>query len=86
MKLTSLEIKRLRTWEGASESNPLRAVVKLESEKSTVECVLSDESMARVLDLCAEEIAKAAQDRVAEFVADVTALSAGRESVLIGDI
>ena len=45
MKLTSLTIAPTHSWERAGKKNPMKAVVKLESEGSTVECVLSESSM-----------------------------------------
>lgn len=84
MKLTSLTIAPQNSWSKLSPSNPLRAVVKLESEASTVECVLSDESMRLMLDLCANEIAANAEKNVREFVAAVNAIDAGQSAVLIG--
>ena len=84
MKLTSLTIAPTNSWAGLSEKNPLRAVVKLDSENSSVECVLSDETMRRMLELCAQEIAANAEQNVREFVAAVTVIEAGKAAVLIG--
>ncbi|KZY05234.1 MULTISPECIES: hypothetical protein [unclassified Sulfitobacter] len=83
MKLTELTIRPARSYLALGPDNPLKAVVKLSSEESTVECVLSDETMRRMLDLCAEEIAANAQRNVSEFVAAVTAIEAGNSAALI---
>ncbi len=83
MKLTSIEIKPTNSWSAVSEENPLRAVVKLQSEKSTVECVLSEESMHRMLEVCADEIAEQAKARVSEFYNAVTAMDGGKAAALL---
>lgn len=74
MKLTKLTIAPRMPYRDVGTDNPLQAVVKLEDDKSTVECVLNEETMIRVLDLCADEIANAAADRVAEFRNTVLAM------------
>lgn len=81
MKLTELRIGPARSWDSAS---PLVARVKLESEGSTVECNLSDESVRRILALCADEVAANAERNVREFVAAVTAVNADKAAALIG--
>ncbi|MGB1215064.1 MAG: hypothetical protein ACPG4X_16980 [Pikeienuella sp.] len=84
MKLTSLIISPERSYSAIGEDNPLKAVVKLASKNSTVECVLSEETMHRLLDLCAEEIAVNAERRVQEFVSSVTAITGDKSAALIG--
>ena len=87
MKLTSLTIAPQTSYRPVSAENPLRAVVKLDSEKSTVECVLSDESMRKMLDLCAAEIAQQAKAQVEQFAAAVTAIEGNAGVALIeGDM
>ena len=83
MKLTSLIIAPTNSYREPSASNPLRAVVKLNSENSTVECVLSDETMRRMLDLCADEIAQNARKNVEEFVSAVSAIDVGKADLMI---
>lgn len=85
MKLTSLTIAPTMAYRSISEGNPLRAVVKLEGDKSTVECVLSNESMMRMLDLCAEEIAAQAKQRVDEFTQAVCSIDGCSASKMIGE-
>ena len=84
MKLTSLTIARQNPWVPTSDQNPLRAVVKLEGKESTVECVLSDESMRLMLDLCSAEVVANAERNVREFCAAVTAIDADKSAVMIG--
>lgn len=84
MKMTSLVIKPRNTWEPVSRKNPLCAVVKLDADTSSVEVVLSDESMRKMLDLCAAEIAEQAKARIAEFHAAVTAIDADKAEMLAG--
>lgn len=83
MKVTSIEIKPTHTWEAVGADNPLRAVVKLSSKSSTVECVLSEESMHRMLEVCADEIAAQAKARIDEFHDAVTAIDTGRSQLLV---
>ena len=83
MKLTSLHIAPTNSWSEPSADNPLRAVVKLNSKDSTVECVLSDETMRKMLDLCADEIAQNARKNVEEFVSAVTAIDVGKADLMI---
>lgn len=85
MKLTSLTIAPTRTYSPLSADNPMKAVVKLAGETSTVECVLSDETMARLLDLCAAEIAANAERNVANFVAAVSQIESGSVALIGGD-
>ncbi len=83
MKLTSLIIAPTSSWEKLSSRNPMKAVIKLQSEGSTVECVLSDETMRKMLELCADEIAENARKNVEEFVNAVTAIDGGKADLLI---
>jgi hypothetical protein len=83
MKLTSLTIAPKRQWSDINAGNPLIAVVKLQSENSTVECVLSDESMRKMLDLCAAEISAAAERNVRDFVAAVSAIESGKSAAVL---
>jgi len=84
MKLTALTIAPKHSWNPVGAKNPLRAVVKLNNETSSVEVVLSDESMRRMLALVADEIAAAAKANVGDFVAAVAAIDADKASVMIG--
>ena len=83
MKVTELRIAPLYSWKAAGPDNPLRAVVKLNSKDSTVECVLSESAMYRMLDLCAEEIAENAKRQVDEFAQAVTAITGDKSHKLI---
>ena len=83
MKLTSLHIAPKNGWSEPGGDNPLRAVVKLNSNDSTVECVLSDETMRKMLDLCADEIAQNARKNVEEFVRAVSAIDVGKADLMI---
>ena len=83
MKLTELTIRPTRSYQGLGPDNPLKAVVKLSSEASTVECVLSEETMHRMLDLCAEEIAANARRNVDDFVAAVSAIDGPKSAALV---
>ena len=74
MKLTELNIKPTHTWQGISAENPLKAVIKLQSDDSTVETVLSHETMMKMLDLVASEIATNAKQNVDRFVEAVCAV------------
>jgi hypothetical protein len=85
MKLTSLIISPTNSYRGIGADNPLRAVVKLNSKDSTVECVLSDETMRRMIDLCADEIAQNARRNVDEFVNAVSAIDGDKAELLIGE-
>lgn len=83
MKLTELNIRPDRNWAPVSADNPLRAVVKLNNEKSAVECVLSESTMRRMLDLCAEEIAANAERNMRDFVEAVSALDTEKSRALL---
>ncbi len=83
MKLTSLTISGTHSWSPPGEKNPLRAVVKLDTDKSTVECVLSEGTMRKMLELCADEIAESARKNVDDFVAAVSAIEVGKADLLI---
>lgn len=85
MKLTSLIIKPSCQYSPLTPENPMKAIVKLASKNSTVECVLSDETMRRVLDLCASEIASNAERNVQEFVAAVSQIESGATALIGGD-
>ena len=74
MKLTELNIKPTHTWQDVSAENPLKAVIKLQSDTSTVETVLSYETMMKLLDLVASEIAINAKQNVDRFVKAVCAV------------
>ena len=83
MQLTKLTIARRFDWKAPGPDNPLEASVKISDNKSTVECVLSEDSMRKMLDLCAEEIAKAANERVSEFVAAVSQIEGDKAATMI---
>lgn len=76
MKLTQLTIGPKHAWNIASKENPVICTVKLSSENATVETVLNDEQIQRVLDLVQNIVAEAARKNVAEFVASVRQIEA----------
>ena len=82
MKLTSLIIQHSNPYSSSIEGNPMKAVVKLASEHSTVETVLSDETMRRVLDLVAGEIAENTKRNVADFVDAVSQIESGAAALI----
>lgn len=86
MKLTSLVIGPANSYRDLSNDNPLRAVVKLNSRESSVECILSDATMKKMMDLCADEIAQNAKRNVDEFVNAVSAIEGDSSAadILIG--
>jgi hypothetical protein len=84
MKLTELTIRPQDSWSPVSDKNPLRAVVKIGTDKSVVECVLGDDTMRRLLDLCAMEIARSAERNIRDFVAAVTEIEGAKSAALIG--
>jgi hypothetical protein len=84
MKLTELTIRPQDSWLPVSDKNPLRAVVKIGTDKSVVECVLGDDTMRRLLDLCAMEIARSAERNIRDFVAAVTEVEGAKSAALIG--
>lgn len=83
MKLTSLTISPTSSWQSLGPKNPMRAVVKIEDDKSAVECVLSDETMRKLLNLCASEIADNAARNVADFVSAVTAIEGDKATAML---
>ena len=83
MKLTELRIAPTRSYDGFGPDNPLKAVVKLATDSSTIECVLSAETMRKMVDLCATEIAENARKNVDEFVSAVTAIEGNKSAALI---
>lgn len=83
MKLTELKIAPDRSWSPVGQDNPLKAVVKIEDERSAVEVVLSEDTMHKLLDLCAHEIAASAKARMDEFCAHVTAVQSQKGAALI---
>jgi len=85
MKLTELTIAPTRKYRTIDDDNPLRAVVKLQSDHSTVECVLSDATMQLLLDICADEIAENAAANIQDFRAAVMAITGRKSTALIGD-
>lgn len=85
LKMTSLTIAPRTSWSPVGPENPLRATVKVQDEKSAIEVVLNDDTMRKMLDLVAIEVAEAAQQRMQEFVQHVTALEGSAGPALIGD-
>lgn len=83
MKVTSLIIQPQRSYSEPGKGNPMKAVVKLNSENSTVESVLSEETMRRVLDLVADEIAANAKENIDQFVSAVTAIEGDKSTALL---
>lgn len=76
MKLTELKIAPKHSWQVAGRDNPVICTVRLQSETATVETILNDEQIQRVLDLVQHIVAEAARKNVAEFVASVRQLEA----------
>ena len=85
MKMTELRVSPRSAYSPIGENNPLVATVKLQSEKTTVECVLSDETARKMLDLCAVEIAENSRKNVDDFVAAVSAIEGDKSKVLLGN-
>ena len=84
LKVTELKIAPKNSWEVPGIKNPLVASIKLRSETSTIECVLSEDAMRRMIDLCADEIAASAEARVREFVQSVNAIEGRKDHALLG--
>lgn len=76
MKITELKIAPSQSWQDPSASNPMVCVVKLKSDKATVETVLSEDQMHQVLMLVKQIVAEAAAKNVADFVAAVSQVEA----------
>ena len=74
MQMTSLIIAPERSYRSPGPDNPMRAVVKLATDNSVVECVLSEETMRKLVDLCAVEIARDAAKKMIEFCHQVATL------------
>lgn len=73
MKLTELRIGPKTSWDMKS---PMVCTVKLSSDHATVETILSDDQIQAVLRLVQGIVADAAARNVADFVAQVGAISA----------
>lgn len=69
MKLTELKIGPKHSWASPSPENPIICTVKLSSEHATVETVLSEDQVQKVLALVQGIVAEAAKRNVADFVA-----------------
>ena len=82
MQMTSLIIAPEKSYCPVGPDNPMRAVVKLASDKSVVECVLSEETMHRLVSLCAAEIARESATKLAEFCQQVATLDAPGPALL----
>lgn len=85
LKMTSLTIEPLTSWNPVGSKNPLRATVKVQGEKSAIEVVLNDDTMRKMLDLVAVEVTQAAQQRMQEFVQHFTAMDGSAGPAMIGD-
>ncbi len=85
MKLTELRIAPENAYRSIGAQNRMKAVVKLDSDGATVEAVLSEDTMLRMLDLCAEEIAANAKRNVDEFVAAVSSIEGRQSTALLSD-
>ena len=83
MKITEIKIAPTNSWEVLSKDNPLRATVKLSSDKTTVETVLNDDDQAEIIALIEHVIARAAKRNVEQFVA---AVSGGHGQLIEGDV
>ncbi len=84
MKLTSLTIGPRDSWSDLSETNPLICRVKLQTDYATVETILNPDCSRRILDICAEEVAQGASDRVNEFREHVLAIPAKAAALVDG--
>lgn len=71
MKLTELKIGPQHAWKAQGIENPVICTVKLSSETATVETILTNDQIQRVLDLVQHIVAEAARKNVADFVASV---------------
>ena len=69
MKITELKIAPTTRWSAVNAENPMRCTVKLESENTAVETVLSGDQMRQVLDLVRAIVADAARENVDAFCA-----------------
>ena len=58
--LTELKIAPKHTWKDVSPENPLRCTVSLRSKETTVETVLGNDDMRKILDLVSVVVAEAA--------------------------
>ena len=72
MKVSEINIAPVNQWRELSEENPLRASVKLLSDKTTVETVLDNDDMEELLELVEHIVARAAKRNVEQFVAAVS--------------
>ena len=80
MKITKLVIGPRANWDPKSETI---CTIQLASEKATVETVLSDDDLNRVLDLVQSIVADAAERNVAEFVNAIRQVEADKQTILI---
>lgn len=76
MRLTELKIGPQHGWKAAGLDNPVICTVKLSSETATVETILTDDQIQRVLDLVQHIVAEAARKNVADFVASLRQIEA----------
>lgn len=74
MQMTSLIIAPEHSYRDPGPDNPMRCVVKLKSDRTTVECVLSDETMQTMVNLVANEVARNSAANMAEFCQQVATL------------
>ena len=72
MKISEINIAPENIWQELSAANPLRASVKLLSDKTTVETLLNDDDMEELLTLVEHIVARAAKRNVEQFVAAVS--------------
>lgn len=70
MKLTSLRIEPKLSYADVSPSNPMMCKVKIQSENSLVETIVSDELCKQILDLVSGAIAVEAEREMQRFVAE----------------
>lgn len=75
MKLESLKIEPERSYAATGPDNPYKATLRVEYNKNTMQVKLSDDVCRRILLLAGDEIAKAAQIQIDDFVKTAIAVS-----------
>lgn len=79
MKITQLTIGPRNSWDAKS---PTICTVKIASEAATVETVLNDDDLNRILDLVQGIVAEAGARNMAAFVDAVRTIDADKPKVL----
>lgn len=68
MRITKLTIEPTKNWAAPGPTNPMRCVVKIDSDKTCVETILADAQVQQILDLIVGIVATAAEKNVSDFV------------------